>query len=239
MRTVGVILAGGRARRLGGGDKGLVAVGGTPMLERIVARFGSQVDRLVLSANGDPGRFRSRPPLTGLPVLPDAGADGAPAAGDEDGAGPLAGILAALDWIAAQGLDATHLVSVPTDCPFLPADLVARLAAASAGAQASGAVAPRIVAVARSCPDGSGWIPPRLHPVVARWPVTLRSDLRRALYREGVRSVGAFLARCPVIPVDFAPLDVGPGGGIDPFFNVNTPDDLAAADRLAHAPDAG
>ncbi|MFC7331577.1 molybdenum cofactor guanylyltransferase MobA [Rhodocista pekingensis] len=230
MRTVGVILAGGQARRLGGGDKGLVPVGGTPMLERIVARFGPQVDRLVLSANGDPGRFRRRPSLAGLPVLPDAGVDGAPAGGDEDGAGPLAGILAALDWIAGQGLDAAHLVSVPTDCPFLPADLVARLAAASGAAPAPGTVA-----VARSRPDGSGRTPPRLHPVLARWPVVLRPDLCLALHRDGVRSVGAFLARCSVVPVDFAPLDCGAGTAIDPFFNVNTPGDLAAADRLARA----
>jgi molybdopterin-guanine dinucleotide biosynthesis protein A len=112
--TLGVLLAGGLARRMGGGDKPMRTVGGRPILERVIERLAPQCDGLVLSANGDPVRFAS----FGLPVIADT---------VEDFAGPLAGILSTLDWAATHRPDIEWVVSVAADCPFLPRDLVARL----------------------------------------------------------------------------------------------------------------
>src|SRR3989442_15943987 len=159
MQTVlGVVLAGGLARRMGGGDKARIRIGDKTILERVLARLSPQCSRLILNANGDPARFSD----TGLPVV----ADSVP-----DFAGPLAGILAALDWAAAYAPDIADLVSVPGDCPFLPGDLVTRLAAAR---QAGGEPL--------ACVRSGEW----RHPVVGLWPVVLREDLRQALLEEGL-----------------------------------------------------
>lgn len=191
--TVGVVLAGGLSRRMGGGDKGRLEVGGRPMLGRVIACMAAQVVAVALNANGDPGRFAD----FGLPVLAD-GVAGQP--------GPLAGVLAALDWAAGQG--AGWVATAPGDCPFLPMDLVARLH------DARGA--------GRFACAGSGG---RAHPVIAVWPVDCRAALRAAL-GAGLRKVGAFatqsVAEWPMLPRD-------------PFFNVNTPEDLVRAERLASA----
>ena len=186
-----VILAGGRASRLGGGDKGLRVLGGETVLVRIIERLGPA--QAAINANGDPARFAE----FGLPVLPDP-LEGQP--------GPLAGVLAAMEW-AGEG----HVATVPGDAPFLPRDLLARLAAARA---ASGAE----IAVATS----GG----RIHPVVALWPARLAADLRKALVEEGLRKVERWIDRYPNIRVDF------PHEPVDPFFNVNRPEDLAEAQRL-------
>ena len=197
--TFGLVLAGGRARRMGGADKPLLSLGGTTILGRVLSRLVPQCAGVALNANGDPARFA----FTGLTVIAD----------DVPGfAGPLAGVLAGLDFLAVRRPDTQWLVTVPGDCPFLPGDLVARLHAAR---ERDGAT----LACARS---GE-----RTHPVVGLWPVALRADLRRALVEEGLSKVGAFAARHGVA------LSSWPAEPIDPFFNVNTPEDAAEAERMA------
>ena len=157
--TLGVLLAGGLARRMGGGDKPLKRIGGRTILERAIERLGPQCDGLVLNANGDPARFTA----TGLPVVPD----------DVPGfAGPLAGILAALDWAAANRPEIEWVASAAADSPFLPRDLVLRLHAARLAA-----------GVPLACAESGG----QAHPVNALWPVALRDDLRHALVVEDLR----------------------------------------------------
>ena len=203
--TLGLVLAGGLARRMGGGDKPLKTIGGVTILDRVLGRLRPQCMSLVLNANGDPARFAS----TGLPVV----ADSVP-----DFAGPLAGILAGLDWTAAHAPNVEYLASVPGDCPFLPKDLVARLHRARQGAG-------QPLACARS----GKW----RHPVVALWPVGLREDLRHALTVEDLRKIEIWTARHGVALADW------PVEPVDPFFNVNTPEDVVAADRIAaQHPDA-
>jgi molybdopterin-guanine dinucleotide biosynthesis protein A len=194
----GIVLAGGQARRLGG-DKALRPLGGRPLLAHVIARARPQVAALALSANGDPAPFAA----FGLPLLPD------PLGGFP---GPLAGILAGMEWAAASGADL--LASFPCDAPFFPADLVARLAAARA-----------VAGAAIACAASSG----RVQPLFALWPVALRTELRHAIAGEGIRKVDAWAARHSptIVPFTTAPFD--------PFFNVNTPADLAAAETLLAA----
>jgi molybdenum cofactor guanylyltransferase len=196
--TLGAILAGGLARRMGGADKARIRIGGATILERVLARLRPQCARLVLNAN-DAGRFVD----AGLLVV----ADSVP-----DFPGPLAGILAALDLAAAQTPEIAWVLSAPSDCPFLPRDLVARLHRAR---RDSGTMI--------ACAASSG----RRHPVIALWPVALRDDLRQVLAREGTRSVGEWSARYTLAVAEWQTVPV------DPFFNVNTPDDVAEAARLA------
>ena len=198
-QTLGVVLAGGRARRMGGGDKARIQIGGSTILQRVLDRLRPQCRNVILSANADPARLADM----GLPVV----ADSVP-----DYAGPLAGILAALDWTARHAAKIEWMVSAPSDCPFLPRDLVPRLHAARRDAGAE-------LACARS---GE-----RRHPVIALWPVTLREKLRRALTVEGIRKVDEWTARYAVGIADW------PITPIDPFFNVNTPEDAAEAELLA------
>ncbi len=197
--TLGLILAGGLARRMGGGDKPRTSIGGATILSRVLERLKPQCTRLILNANGDPARFAD----TGLPVIAD----------DIPGfAGPLAGILAGLDWAAAHASDVAYVASVPGDCPFLPRDVVARLHQARVAAG-------QPLACARS----GEW----RHPVVAVWPVALRADLRHALTQEDLRKIEIWTARHGVALADW------PADPVDPFFNVNTPEDVAGAERLA------
>jgi molybdopterin-guanine dinucleotide biosynthesis protein A len=203
--TVGLILAGGLARRMGGGDKPLTRIGAATILSRVIERMRPQCTRLILNANGDPARFAD----TGLPVI----ADNVP-----DFAGPLAGILAGLDWAAAHAPDIADVASVPGDCPFLPRDLVARLHQARTAA-----------GTPLACARSGEW----RHPVVGLWPVALRDDLRRALTQDGLRKIELWTARHGVALADW------PVAPVDPFFNVNTPEDAAAAERIAaQHPDA-
>ncbi len=196
--TVGVLLAGGRARRLGGGDKCLLTLAGRPMLSRIIERVGPQVATVVLNANGDPARFSA----FGLPVIADV-VDGQ--------AGPLAGVLSGMLWAKANVPASIWLVSIATDVPFVPLDLVARLRAA---AERDGAP----IACAASNR--------RTHPVMALWSLSLADALRHALIEEGVRKVDAWTARYRVATVEFT------ADPVDPFFNVNSPEDLDEAQRL-------
>lgn len=186
-----VIVAGGLSRRMGGGDKGLRSFGSGTVLSAIVQRLAAQAAPLAINANSDPSRFAA----LGLRVLPD------PVAGHP---GPLAGLLAAMEWAAALG--ATEVLSVPGDAPFLPGDLARRLAQAGAPAIAA----------------SNG----RAHPVVGLWPVNLAASLRRAL-AEGRLRVQGFAEAQGAVTVEF-PV---PPDGPDPFLNLNTPEELAAAAR--------
>lgn len=195
-RPLGLILAGGRARRMGGGDKTRLSVGGVPIRDRIVATLTPQCRRLLLSVR------TKRAAPRGLTVVTDDIAD----------AGPLAGILSCLDWAAMNEPDVATVVTVPGDCPFIPADLVERLEEAR-----------RREGKPLACARSGSWT----HPVVGLWPVDLRHELRHALTVEGVLKVDAWSSRHGVA------IATWPTDPIDPFFNVNTPADVEAADRLA------
>ena len=197
--TFGVLLAGGLARRMGGGDKPMRTIGGRTLLERVIARVRPQCDELILNANGDPARFAA----FGLTVV----ADNVP-----DFPGPLAGILAALDWTAANRPDIAWMLSAAADCPFLPRDLVARLHEARAREDAQLAVA------------ASGG---QSHPVIGLWRVSLRDELRHSLVVEDIRRIDRWTARYRLATVSW---QTEP---LDPFFNANTVEDIAEAERLA------
>jgi molybdopterin-guanine dinucleotide biosynthesis protein A len=197
--TYGLILAGGLARRMGGLDKPLIAVAGRPILHWILARLSPQCAGLVLNANGEPDRFKTY----AVPIVAD----------DVAGfAGPLAGILAGLDFLARERPQAGFAVSVASDTPFIPLDLVARLHQAR---QAAGAE----IAFAQSAGQP--------HPVIALWPVGLRASLRQALVGEEIRKIDRFTARHSCVGCEWQ------GSPYDPFFNVNTPQDVVAAETLA------
>jgi molybdopterin-guanine dinucleotide biosynthesis protein A len=201
VKLVGLLLAGGQSRRMGGGDKTLRSLGGIPLLEHVIERLRPQVDTLVLNANGDPSRFAK----FGLPVVADSVLGFA---------GPLAGVLAGLEWAAAHRADCPFVVSVATDAPFLPTDLTSRFIEAIERDAAD---------LACAASDG------RSHPVFGLWPVRLRNDLRRAVVEEGIRKVDQWTARHRLVTVSFL---IDP---IDPFFNANRPEDLATAEALLAA----
>jgi molybdopterin-guanine dinucleotide biosynthesis protein A len=200
-KTLGLILAGGLARRMGGGDKALIEIGGRTILDRVIETMTPQCDRLILNANGDPARFAR----FGLPVIPDD---------VPDFAGPLAGILAGLDWAAAHRTDVPWIASVPGDCPFLPKNLVERLHSARLAANTP-----------LACAKSGDW----RHPVAGLWPVALRNDLRRALVEEELHKIEVWTARHGIAIAEW------PDRPIDPFFNVNTPEDRARADDIARS----
>jgi molybdopterin-guanine dinucleotide biosynthesis protein A len=195
--TLAVVLAGGLARRMGGGDKPLRLLGGRTLLDHVIARLRPQAALLMLNANGDAARFAP----WGLPVVPD---------GLPDHPGPLAGILAALDWTAEHHPALPWVVSAPGDSPFIPPDLVARLHAAreAAGTQLA-------------CAASAG----QAHPPIGLWPVALRQDLRAALL-AGERKIDRWTARHGVAQAEWS------AEAFDPFFNANAPEDLAEAERL-------
>jgi molybdopterin-guanine dinucleotide biosynthesis protein A len=196
MSTAAVILAGGGGTRMGGADKPLLEIGDTPMLARIIAVLRPETPAIAISANGDPIRFAAY----GLPVLPD---------GAFAGQGPLAGVLAGLDW--AAGIGVGSLLTIPGDTPFVPCGLAATLAPPPACAASHG----------------------RVHHLVALWPIGCRDALRTVLAAPGGRAVARFAASIGMRHVAF------PAGTWDPFLNVNTPDDLAVARRLAAGVEEG
>jgi molybdopterin-guanine dinucleotide biosynthesis protein A len=200
-KPLGLVLAGGLARRMGGGDKARIRIGGATILERVLARLAPQCAAVILNANGDPARFAD----TGLNVVPDS---------VPGFAGPLAGILAGLDWAAAHWPQIADVASVPGDCPFLPADLLERLSAARSQAR-----------MPLACARSGDW----RHPVVGLWPVALRESLRHALVDEDLHKIEIWTARHGIVAVDW------PATPVDPFFNVNTPEDAQAAQRMAQA----
>jgi molybdenum cofactor guanylyltransferase len=199
--TLGLVLAGGLARRMGGGDKALIEIGGATILDRVLATLSGQCTDIIINANGDPARFAD----TGCVVVPDNVA-GHP--------GPLAGILAGLDWLAEQNNGVEWIVSVPGDCPFLPDDLVEKLHVARRKLGAG---------VPLACARSGEW----RHPVVGSWPLALRTDLRKALVDEDLRKIEVWTARHGIAIAEW------PAEPVDPFFNVNTPEDAARATRIA------
>jgi molybdopterin-guanine dinucleotide biosynthesis protein A len=199
-----VILAGGLSSRMGGGDKGLLPLGDTTLLGHVIDRLRPQVGDMVLNANGDASRFDAY----GLPVVAD---------GIADYAGPLAGVLAGMDWAAERG--ATHIVSVAADTPFFPTDLVARLGQGRGDA---------VIALAASMDPKRGQV---RQPTFGFWPVALRDDLRAAL-QDGLRKVVIWTSRHGAAEVLFD------GYAMEPFFNVNTPEDLEQARAMAACAEA-
>ena len=195
---LGVLLAGGQARRMGGGDKCLRPLAGKPILAHVIERIRPQVDALMLNANGDPERFAGYD----LPVLPDV---------IEGYAGPLAGVLTGMEWAKAERPDCRWIVTVATDTPFLPRDLVPSMIAAIAREGAE-----------LACAASSG----RAHPVFGLWPVALAPALRSAMVDEDIRKVDRFTCRYRLVEADFA------SEPFDPFFNTNRPQDLEEAEHL-------
>jgi molybdopterin-guanine dinucleotide biosynthesis protein A len=184
---------------MGGVAKPLISVGGAPILEHLLRRLAPQCARLALNANGDPARYAA----FHLPIVPDE---------VEGFAGPLAGVLAGLDHVAAHLPDIPLMLSVPADTPFVPLDLAQRLASGRAEAKAE-------IAVATS---GD-----RVHHAVALWPVALREELRHALVKEDLRKVSGFIERYANTQVEWSDTPY------DPFFNVNRPEDIEQAERIA------
>jgi molybdopterin-guanine dinucleotide biosynthesis protein A len=196
--VVGVLLAGGQSQRMGGGDKCLRPLGGKPILAHVIERMRPQTRGLILNANGDPTRFAS----FGLTVVPDP---------IPNFAGPLAGVLAGMDWAAANEPDCPWIVSVPCDGPFVPRDLAPRLVAERGVEDAD-----------MACAMSGG----QRYPVVGLWPVRLRDELRHAITQEDQHKVDAWTARYRLAVAEFAI------GAVDPFFNANKPEDLAKAEQL-------
>jgi molybdopterin-guanine dinucleotide biosynthesis protein A len=180
--VVGVLLAGGQSRRMGGGDKSLRPLGGKTILARVIERARPQVAALVLNANGDPARFADY----GLPVAADV---------IEGYAGPLAGVLTGMEWARAHVPEAHWLASFATDAPFLPEDLVERLGNAVADEGAD-----------MACASSAG----RSHPVFGFWPIARAAELRRAMVEEGVRKVDVWTARYRLVTVDFPATPIDP-----------------------------
>ena len=199
--TLGLVLAGGLARRMGGGDKARIMIGGVSILDRVLATLSGQCTGIIINANGDPERFAD----TGLTVVPDS---------VPDFVGPLAGILAGLDWLKAQNSGVEWMLSVPGDCPFLPDDMVEHLHRARRQLGAG---------VGLACARSGGW----RHPVVGLWSLALREELRKALVEEGLRKIDILMERHGVAFADW------PDQPIDPFFNVNSPEDAERAERIA------
>ncbi len=201
--VIGVLLAGGLARRMGGGDKCLLELAGKPLLTHAIERLAPQTEALVLNANGDPARFAA----FGLDVVPDSVAGYA---------GPLAGVLAGMEWAKRNRPSARWIATAASDTPFFPRDYVARLLEAAQ---------PHHPAIAMASSDG------REHPVFALWPVALMGDLRGSL-EAGTRKILDWADRHTTLTVSFAMLPA-PDGDVDPFFNANHPEDLERAARIA------
>ncbi|NDA08210.1 MAG: molybdenum cofactor guanylyltransferase MobA [Alphaproteobacteria bacterium] len=197
--VLGVILAGGLGRRMGGGDKPMTDLGGRSILDHVLERARPQCNGMIINANGDPGRFQH----IGLPVVPD-GLEGNP--------GPLAGVLAAMDWAAINAPEMSHIMSFAGDAPFIPRDLVEKLLEPlAAGAD-----------MARAKSFG------QRHPVFAVWPVSIRADLRDKLVNHEMRKIDLYTSAYDIKEVDFS-------GVPDPFFNINTPEDRDEAVRILSA----
>jgi len=197
-KIVGVLLAGGLARRMGGGDKCLKVLGGKTLLDHAVARASKQVDTLILNANGDGARFAD----AGLPVVADV---------IEGFAGPLAGVLTGMEWAKQHEPEADFIVTFATDAPFFPLDMTAQFLQAVTAGRAD-----------MACASSNG----RTHPVFAIWPVRLAGDLRHAMLDEDMRKIDRWTGRYNIQHVDFST------DPFDPFFNVNTPEDLAEAESV-------
>ncbi|MDF2365951.1 molybdenum cofactor guanylyltransferase MobA [Sneathiella sp.] len=198
-----LLLAGGRSRRMGGGAKFLERLGGKTLLLHSIDTLRPQVSEFVLNMNMEAGEDIP----SDIPVIKDS---------VSGFAGPLAGVLTGIEYFNKKNVDSTHMLSVPTDAPFIPADLVERLASEIRSTTNK-------IVMANSVG--------RVHPVVALWPLALAVDLRSALVEEDLRKILVFADRYPRSEVIWGE-DEG-----DPFFNINRPEDLAEAERrLSHSP---
>jgi molybdenum cofactor guanylyltransferase len=195
---VGVLLAGGQARRMGGGDKCLRQLAGRCLIDILIERVQPQVSNLIINANGDPKRFEAQ----GLEVVPDS-IDGY--------AGPLAGVLAGLEWAENNVPDVSWVASFATDAPFIPKNMVLRLSQAI-----------EVNNTEMACAMTND----RTHPVFALWPIRLIKDLRKAMVEEEMRKIDRWTSRYKISHVNF------PSEPVDPFFNVNHPEDLARAESI-------
>jgi molybdopterin-guanine dinucleotide biosynthesis protein A len=200
--VVGILLAGGKSSRMGGGDKCLLPMAGRPLLAYVIERLRPQVSDIVINANGDLSRFSA----FGLPLIPDR-------LGDQ--AGPLAGVHAGIEWALANRPASRFVITAATDTPFFPADLVSRFCSAIKDD------VPRLL-VARSA-GGT-------HQIFGLWPISLAPKLEESLNR-GMRKVGDWVRRQQAEEVSFPPTEID-GRKIDPFFNINRPDDLAEAEAF-------
>lgn len=201
-QIVGCVLAGGLSRRMGGGDKALKPLGGEPMLARVIDRLRPQTGSMIINANGDPARFSG----FGLPVVPD---------NVEGFAGPLAGVEACMMWTLRNDTGCTHIATAAADTPFFPDNLVVSFMVA--------ANSPETIVMATS--NGNR------HPVFSLWPVALHADLQRWLKTTDTFKVMAFVQRHDLSQVDFPMIEIS-GDTVDPFFNANTPEDFALAEKL-------
>lgn len=197
--VIGVILAGGLARRMGGQDKGLLQLGGKPILEHVIKRLEPQVDAVILNSNSSDATVTAY----GLPIVPDI---------IPDRAGPLAGVLSGMEWVRANRPAARWIVTAAVDTPFFPMNLVSALLRSIAEQNAE-----------LACAASND----RHHPVFGMWPVRLTAELRHAVTHEGIRKVDAWTSRYRLATADFTK------PGYDPFFNVNRPEDLEKAGKLA------
>jgi molybdenum cofactor guanylyltransferase len=202
-----VILAGGKSTRMGVEDKALLPLGGKPMIARVIERLKPQVERIVISANGDLSRFSA----FGLPVVSDI---------FEGFVGPLAGLHTGMRWSETNLPEARFVVSVASDTPFFPADLVARLAEGCGRDE-------NTVALAASTAG--------THPIFGLWPVKLADGLERLLKSGAAGKVLDFADRFMRLNVPFDDIVLPDGKTVDPFFNVNTPEHAAEAEKIAAA----
>ncbi len=194
---VGVILAGGQARRFGGGDKGQQMIGKQTILANIIAIFDKQLSNIAINANGDKNRFKQY----NLPVFADT---------INGNQGPLAGILSGLEWVNKNHPNANYMITVPTDCPFIPFNLVEKLTdAVKSGAK-------------MACVKTND----RHHPVIAIWPISLCMELRHAIIENNIRKIDQWTAQYNIAHVGF------PTDRFDPFFNINNADDLIKAKQI-------
>lgn len=198
MTILGVLLAGGQALRMGGGDKGSILLGGRPMMEHIIERAQTQVTTMIINANGDVRRFQNY----GLEVISDV---------IEGFAGPLAGVLTGMEWAVINAPKVEWVATFPSDAPYFPLDLVNRLTAAVVNGDAE-----------LACACSNGWS----HPVFGIWPVNLADHLRYAMVNEKVRKIDDWTARYKLVEVEFSTEP------FDPFFNVNTPENLVEAEKI-------
>jgi molybdenum cofactor guanylyltransferase len=195
MKILGVIIAGGQSARMGGREKALLSLGGVTLIERVASRIGFQVDETVINANGDPQRFAGLGHVVIADLMPDIGT-------------PLAGLHAALSFGADDGYDA--VLTVPSDCPLLPLDLVSRLQQAG-----------EITGAAHARSGGQD------HYLTGLWTTAMAKPLERLIREHDLRRVQDFAAKAKAEKVVWAALPH------DPFFNINTPEDLAEAENIA------
>ncbi len=195
MKILGAIIAGGRSTRMDGREKAFLELDGVTLIERVASRIGFQVDAVVINANGDPRRFAKLGHVIIIDLLDDV-------------ATPLAGLHAALSFGADDGYDA--VLTVPSDSPLVPLDLVERLKEAG---QVTGA------AHARS--GGQD------HYLTGLWTTAMAKPLERLILDQNLRRVQDFVVKAKAEKVVWAALPH------DPFFNINTPEDLAAAEMIA------